>query len=186
MQNDVLTVAEKRAEAQSGKPRNAFDGGVRPIDGSSVQPGDQLCIPEDFKVYTVKFGNRSAQYTIAYGIDSDKKPVARNIFPSLYQARVYEYDTDETGKPVPTGTSVPNKGAAVDAYQACGLVNDGIKAIAGKWQLFETYTSVKTKRFGSDEMYEAPRFDISFVEKPAELAEETTEESAKKPSKGAK
>lgn len=191
MQNDVLTVARERATAQHGRPSDSFKGGTRSIDGSSAKPGDRLFIPKPLEVWPIKFGNREVQYTVAYGLDAAGHRVARNIFPSLYQNHVYEWDKETA---TPTGNSVPNCGEVVDAYQSHGKVNDAMNAIAGRWQLFDFECNVVTKRFERDEFYETPRFNISFIEEPAEWAEESAEETveeaaeepAKKPSKGAK
>ena len=191
MQNDVLTVAQERATAQHGRPSDSFKGGTRPIDGSSVKPGDRFFIPKPLKVWSLKFGNREVQYTVAYGLDAAGNRMTRNIFPSFYQNRVYEWDKETA---TPTGNSVPNRGEVVDEYQRHGKTNDAMNAIAGRWQDADFDCNVVTKRFERDEFYEAPRFNVSFIEEPAEWAEESTEETteeaveepAKKPAKGAK
>ena len=161
MQNDLLEVAEARATAQDGKPKTSFSGGVRPIEGSTVEDGDRIMIPEGYKVWPLKIGDRTVEYTVAAGVDLQGNPVTRRIFPSLYQARIYEF-VEKEGKLVPTGTIEHNDGTAVNAYQSCAEVDKGFKQLAGKVQLITSKREFTTRTFDRTELRSTKVFHINF------------------------
>ena len=161
MQNDLLEVAEARATAQDGKPKTSFSGGVRPIEGSTVEDGDRIVIPEGYKVWPLKIGDRTVEYTVAAGVDLQGNPVTRRIFPSLYQARIYEF-VEKEGKLVPTGTIEHNDGTAVNAYQSCAEVDKGFKQLAGKVQVISLKKEFTTRTFDRTELRTTKVFHINF------------------------
>lgn len=161
MQNDLLEVAEARATAQDGKPKTKFSGGVRPIEGSTVEDGDRIMIPKDYKVWPLKIGDRTVEYTVAAGVDLQGNPVTRRIFPSLYQARIYEF-VEKEGKLVPTGTIEHNDGDAVNAYQSCKEVDEGFQQLAGKVQVISLKKEFTTRTFDRTELRATKVFHINF------------------------
>ena len=161
MQNDLLEVAEARATAQDGKPKTSFSGGVRSIEGSTVEDGDRIMIPEGYKVWSLKIGDRIVEYTVATGVDLQGNPVTRRIFPSLYQARIYEF-VEKEGKLVPTGTIEHNDGDVVNAYQSCSEVDKGFQQLAGKVQVISTKREFTTRTFDRSELRTTKVFHINF------------------------
>lgn len=161
MQNDLLEVAEARATAQDGKPKTSFSGGVRAIEGSTVEDGDRIMIAKDYKVWPLKIGDRTVEYTVAVGVDLQGNPVTRRIFPSLYQARIYEF-VEKENKLVPTGTIEHNDGDAVNAYQRCREVDEGFKQLAGRVQVISLKREFTTRTFDRTELRTTKVFHINF------------------------
>lgn len=155
-----LAIEIKRAEAQNAQRVTKFTGGVRSLEGTGFEVNDTFTFPTEYEIFEQKFrdSNNSAQFIFVKvnNDDNNYKP----FYPSMFTKSRAIYNEDLTL----TGERAHTTGTAAAVFQACGSVDEAMDKLKGKTVKITAIRTIRTKRYGVNELQNAQIYQIDFVE----------------------
>lgn len=134
----------------------SFSGAVRSLDNNALEKGDKFTFPNKYEVYEQKLGDSTVQLILVELENGQAKP----FYPSTFTKSRQIYNEDLT----PTGERVHTKGTAAEFFRTFGNVAEAMNALKGKTVEVTNIDTIRTKRYGVDELVNAQIFTIDFVE----------------------
>lgn len=153
-----LTEEVKRAKAQGDKEAvNGFTGAIRSLEILTIEEGDVLVVPTEFKVYEQIFANGSKAQYIFLQIDGTDK--VKKFYPGTFtkRRRIYEED-GSLSDAEPDFTN----GTASELFRSFQTVEDGMNALKGKKIKVTEVRTIRTKDYttGNIVNQQIPKIDL--------------------------
>ena len=138
----VLTVAQRRAEANGAVKVSKFKGGVRSDDLNTLEIGDQFTIPSSLDIYEQKVGTsgNTTQFIIV-----DCNGVAKNFYPSSVTKNFAIANEDATL----TGVRAKTSGTFCDWFKKHGTVDEAMRGAAGHTIKVSDVKQLRRRVFGN-------------------------------------
>ena len=150
-----LEVEMARAAANGDKKVTGFTGGVRSLENVALELNDTFTFPITFDVYEQKIGDNTAQYIWVTLEDGN----AKRFYPSTFTKSRTIYNED--------GTSTENRkftlGTAAEEFRKHGTVEEGMNALAGKRVKVTNIETIRTIRYGTNQVTNSQIPQIDFV-----------------------
>lgn len=151
-----LDVEKARALANGDKPVTGFSGGVRSLENVALEVGDEFTFPDKYDVFEQKFGESIAQYIWIVLANGN----AKKFYPSTFTKSRAVYNEDGT----PTAVRKHTLGTAAEEFRKYGTVNDAMNALAGKRVKVTNIETIRTIRYGTNQVVNTQIPQIDFVE----------------------
>lgn len=151
-----LEVEMARAAANGDEKVTGFKGGVRSLENVALELNDTFTFPTTFDVYEQKIGDNKAQYIWITLEDGN----AKRFYPSTFTKSRAVYNEDGT----PTAVRKHTLGTAAEEFRKYGTVNDGMNALAGKRVKVTNIETIRTIRYGTNQVVNTQIPQIDFVE----------------------
>lgn len=149
-----LAMEIARNKANGDVEINGFTGGIRSLENSSLEIGDEFTIPETFKVFKSKRFN-DAQYIMV----ELKNGNAKQFFPSTFTKSRTVYDENKQS----TGVRVHTLGTAAEEFRSHADVAEGMNALKGKTLKVTKIDTIRTLRYDRPELMDAQILTIDIV-----------------------
>lgn len=153
-----LAIEIKRAKAQGAKKVSKFGDAVRSLEGTTFELNDTFTFPTEYEIYERKFGDNTAKF-IFVKVNNDDNNI-KPFYPSTFTKSRAIYNEDLTL----TGDRVHTTGTAAAVFQACGTVDEAMDKLKGKTVKITAVKTIRTKRYGVNELQNAQIYQIDFVE----------------------
>ena len=150
-----LEVEMARAAANGDKKVTGFTGGVRSLENVALELNDTFTFPITFDVYEQKIGDNTAQYIWVILEDGN----AKRFYPSTFTKSRTIYNEDGTS----TGERKFTLGTAAEEFRKHGTVEEGMNALAGKRVKVTNIETIRTIRYGTNQVTNSQIPQIDFV-----------------------
>ena len=150
-----LEVEMARAAANGDKKVTGFNGGVRSLENVALELNDTFTFPTTFDVYEQKIGDNTAQYIWVTLEDGN----AKRFYPSTFTKSRTIYNEDGTS----TGNRKFTLGTAAEEFRKHGTVEEGMNALAGKRVKVTNIETIRTIRYGTNQVVNTQIPQIDFV-----------------------
>lgn len=151
-----LDVEKARALANGDTPVTGFSGGVRSLENVALEVGDEFIFPDKYEVFEQKFGESIAQYIWVVLANEN----AKKFYPSTFTKSRAVYNEDGT----PTAVRKHTLGTAAEEFRKHATVNDAMNALAGKRVKVTNIETIRTIRYGTNQVVNTQIPQIDFVE----------------------
>ena len=156
----LMDAKKERAIAEGAINVNNFSGAVRPVELNNFVEGDVFTFPGEYEIYQMKFGDNPVDFILVEVTNElTEGESVKRFFPStMWKNRIV---VDEKGKMVGRAHT---EGTLAQHFQNFGSVQDAMEDVAGKKVKITKVNTIKTLRYGTDEIVYATMLTIDLVE----------------------
>lgn len=158
----TLAVEMERAKSAGDvKVESGFTGAVRSLENPGLELNDEWTFPQTYDVYRQKIGNNEVQYIFITLSNGN----AKKFYPSTFtKSRAIYNEAQNGGLPLNTGQRAFTKGTAAEEFRKYGSVAEAMAALAGKKVKVSALDTVRTLRYGTQELQNTLIPTIDFVQ----------------------